>query len=42
MPATPFVLDNSVLCGWFLANQATPYSDAVVCCARLAAAAHHR
>jgi antitoxin VapB len=42
MPATPFVLDNSVLCGWFLANQATPYSDAVVCCARLAAAAHYR
>ena len=29
MPATPFVLDNSVLCGWFLANQASPYSDAV-------------
>ena len=27
--ATPFVLDNSVLCGWFLANQASPYSDAV-------------
>ena len=27
--ATPFVLDNSVLCGWFLAHQATPYSDAV-------------
>jgi len=26
---TPFVLDNSVLCSWFLANQATPYSDAV-------------
>ncbi|MCP9899543.1 hypothetical protein KBZ12_04325 [Cyanobium sp. Cruz CV13-4-11] len=26
---TAFVLDNSVLCGWFLANQATPYSDAV-------------
>ncbi|MEB3304751.1 MAG: type II toxin-antitoxin system VapC family toxin [Cyanobacteriota bacterium] len=26
---TPFVLDNSVLCGWFLANQATPYSDGV-------------
>jgi hypothetical protein len=23
------VLDNSVLCGWILANQATPYSDAV-------------
>ena len=28
---SPFVLDNSVLCGWFLANQATPYSDAVAC-----------
>ena len=27
--ATPFVLDNSVLCAWFLADQATPYSDAV-------------
>jgi predicted nucleic acid-binding protein len=26
---TPFVLDNSVMCGWFLANQATPYSDSV-------------
>ena len=26
---TSFVLDNSVLCGWFLANQATPYTDAV-------------
>jgi len=26
---TPFVLDNSVLCGWFLANQASPYSDGV-------------
>ncbi|MFM7269084.1 MAG: type II toxin-antitoxin system VapC family toxin [Cyanobium sp.] len=26
---TPFVLDNSVLCGWFLANQAIPYSDGV-------------
>ena len=24
-----FVLDNSVLCGWFLANQSNPYSDAV-------------
>jgi len=29
MVATPFVLDNSVLCGWFLANQATDYGDAV-------------
>ncbi len=26
----PFVLDNSVVCGWFLENQATPYSDAVI------------
>ena len=26
---TPFVLDNSVLCSWFLANQATPYSESV-------------
>jgi hypothetical protein len=26
---TAFVLDNSVLCGWILATQATPYSDAV-------------
>ena len=26
---TAFVLDNSVLCGWILANQANPYSDAV-------------
>lgn len=30
MSATPFVLDNSVLCGWFLANQTSPYCDAVV------------
>jgi predicted nucleic acid-binding protein len=26
---TPFVLDNSVLCSWFLANQVTPYSESV-------------
>ena len=26
----PFVLDNSVVSGWFLENQATPYTDAVV------------
>ena len=26
---TAFVLDNSVLCGWILANEATPYSDAI-------------
>ena len=26
---TAFELDNSVLCGWILANQATPYCDAV-------------
>ena len=25
----PFVLDNSVVSGWFLENQATPYADAV-------------
>ena len=25
----PFVLDNSVVSGWFLENQATPYTDAV-------------
>ena len=25
-----FVLDNSVVCGWFLENQATPYSDAII------------
>ena len=25
-----FVLDNSVACGWFLENQATPYSDAII------------
>lgn len=24
-----FVLDNSVLCAWFIGNQATPYADAV-------------
>ena len=29
MAVTTFVLDNSVLCAWFLADQATPYSDAV-------------
>ena len=27
--ASGFVLDNSVLCGWFLANQASDYGDAV-------------
>jgi len=27
--ASGFVLDNSVLVGWFLSNQADPYSDAV-------------
>lgn len=26
----PFVLDNSVACGWFLQNQATSYSDAII------------
>ena len=25
----PFVLDNSVVCGWLLENQATHYADAV-------------
>ena len=25
----PFVIDNSVVCGWFLANQATPYTEAI-------------
>lgn len=25
----PFVLDNSVVCGWFVGNQKTAYSDAV-------------
>jgi predicted nucleic acid-binding protein len=24
-----FVLDNSVVCGWFIENQATPYTEAV-------------
>ncbi len=26
---TSFVLDNSVLCGWFLASQASDYGDAI-------------
>ena len=26
----PFVLDNSVVCGWFLENRATAYSDAII------------
>ena len=25
----PMVLDNSVVCGWLLENQATPYSDGI-------------
>ncbi|MDT3672008.1 MAG: type II toxin-antitoxin system VapC family toxin [Aromatoleum sp.] len=25
----PFVIDNSVICGWFIGNQATAYSDAI-------------
>ncbi len=25
----PFVLDNSVVCGWLLGSQATPYTDAI-------------
>ena len=24
-----FVIDNSVLCAWFIASQATPYADAI-------------
>ncbi len=26
----PFVLDNSVVCGWFLENRASAYSDAII------------
>jgi predicted nucleic acid-binding protein len=26
----PFVLDNSVVSGWYLAKQATPYTDAIL------------
>ena len=26
----PFILDNSIVCGWFLENQATPYSDSII------------
>lgn len=26
----PFVVDNSVVSGWYLAKQATPYTDAVL------------
>ncbi len=25
----PFVLDNSIVSGWFIRNQATPYSEAI-------------
>ena len=25
----PFVIDNSVVCGWFIQNQASPYSTAI-------------
>ncbi len=25
----PFVIDNSIVCGWFLENQATPYTAAI-------------
>ena len=25
----PFVVDNSVVCGWFIENQASPYSEAI-------------
>jgi predicted nucleic acid-binding protein len=24
-----FIIDSSVVCGWFIANQATPYADAI-------------
>ncbi len=30
MNVVPFVLDNSVVCGWFLDNQATDYSEAII------------
>jgi len=26
----PFVLDNSVVSGWYLVKQATPYTDSVL------------
>lgn len=26
----PFVLNNSIVCGWFIANRATAYSDAII------------
>ncbi len=29
LPAMPFVLDNSVTSGWFIGNQATPYSESI-------------
>ena len=25
----PFVIDNSVVCGWFIENQASPYSEVI-------------
>ena len=25
----PFVVDNSVVCGWFIENQASPYSEVI-------------
>lgn len=25
----PFVVDNSIVCGWFIQNQASPYADAI-------------
>ncbi len=28
----PFVLDNSVVCGWFLDNQASAYTEAIATC----------
>lgn len=27
-----FVVDNSVVCGWFIGNQATDYTEAVAVC----------
>lgn len=27
-----FVIDNSVVCGWFIGNQATDYTEAVAAC----------
>jgi predicted nucleic acid-binding protein len=32
LTALPFVIDNSVVSGWYLANQASAYGDAVLSC----------